>query len=92
MCGMQIPVVYLAYFVMDILDLLRFRGTVLNGMGGGQLQRMRVAVKQGESVVSQLYNIQDILDNLTLFAMGWDAMGVGATTGVWGKKRKGLNL
>ena len=22
--------VYLAYFVMDILDLLRFRGTVLN--------------------------------------------------------------
>ena len=49
-------------------------------------------VRHGESGVSLVYNIQDILDSLTLFAMGWDAMGGGATTGVWGKEHKGLNL
>ena len=31
--------------------------------------------KQSESAVSLLSNIQDILDNLTLFGMGWGSMG-----------------
>ena len=30
----QKRVIYLAYFDVDILDLLRFCGTVLDGMGG----------------------------------------------------------